>query len=295
MADATTAAPQTQKTRGVLELARPVKPTLPFLQRAMTQTESYCLNPRLWSDEINWVVQSRAKDWFGQRWARAKARRFERRRAVVLTMKALQYRMDALTLRCGSPTADGDFVGISVESLIHSTGCSRSQIERALRDLEKQGFIESTQRRQKLTAGGWLAFASVRRITLKWFNKLGMVVSVRLLRRRAYKAKKERERIARETYQKNQLSAGARGMREAAASSILARVEALTTRPNPSSIIGETPLGDTYVNRKKDDEVARMLVSVAADNQARIRHGQPAWTGDEILAEARRRTERPDK
>lgn len=197
-------------------------------------------------------------------------KRSERLEALVLVAKALLYRMDIVTLRVGTGFSDGSCSGITARSLGVWTGMNTGRVTRALADLRDAGYINTRQPRE-LVDGHYFGLASIRNLTLSFFNRLGLSLKLSIERTRTSKRRRE----AAEQQRKSNPQEPADGTPDAPlrrslrrlAKNLHRRAEALSPREAAAS-----------------EERSRRLIEL----QLTVRQHYPDWSLDQVRAEATR-------
>jgi len=172
--------------------------------------------------------------------------RAERAEAYVLVLKFL---LDRCNWRTGEVGRwEGDRIGdrYSVDQVVRGTRLSRDRVEHALSDLGAAGLIFRHQHRE-VDGGQWIGFVSATRLTIAFFDFVGLEL--------------ERQgRIEQEREQREEAERRAAALERAAA-------KAEAERLNPFSVLTET-----------DQEKARRLAW-------EIGRKNPDWTIERVEAE----------
>ena len=166
-----------------LRLARPVPATLPLVFRtAMRAAEGILTSPARFPElhgfgQLVWTTRGRR-------------RRTERLEAIVLLAKVLILRCDRVTLRVGTPRADGGCSGISEADLVCWTGLRVRRLERAMRDFRDAGYGSSHKKARQVAPGRWKGYPSVRQLSMLFFARCGVLEWLREERQRASEAQR---------------------------------------------------------------------------------------------------------
>lgn len=130
---------------------------------------------------------------------RMEPRRMARREAINLVGASMLGHTDLVSLRVGSPRADGSVNPPGQLALAAETGLSLTRLRRAIRDGVTAGYWTRTQPRLKyITADGeaaWSSYRVIYRFTDRFFHRLGLAKRLTRERQRAAERCGQRRRI----------------------------------------------------------------------------------------------------
>jgi len=167
----------------VLTLAKPAligKGGIPrILTLCMERLDAYFIRPKRLIPSLNFANGSTRKQ------------RSERRESCILLLKALLKRTDLVSLRVGTPAADG-FLNYTLDYIALDTGMVLRRVERAMKDLKFAGIVTVSQPREQKADGSWKGLAAVKAISKDLFGLLGLAEMLKKERGKASKRLKEK-------------------------------------------------------------------------------------------------------
>ena len=123
--------------------------------------------------------------------------RSERREAVTIVVEAMCKRMDLASIQVGVPTPDG-FYNYPFERIRAETGLGKSRFQRAIKDIKRCTGFNVKQLYKKDANGSHKGIAAVKKMSMRFFDAIGLGSQMRREQKRAKvrRLKKEREMLA---------------------------------------------------------------------------------------------------
>jgi hypothetical protein len=121
--------------------------------------------------------------------------RSERREAIARVGQTILHYLDLVSLKVGIPSNDGrTLLPLTLSFIAERAKIGYKRAQRALADLIRVGYIQSTQRAKKGVTGLYTAVAAIRSVSSKFFNHLG--VGAVFLKHHRKRIEKRRKREA---------------------------------------------------------------------------------------------------